>query len=484
MDIFSNVGVDAAIVVILGLIIAAIISSFLRTVEAGTILIVSKFGGSLNIYKGPCRALVVPLLTTSTTLPSKAINIDLDIADQTADVDSNGAPRPIKVRVLASAIVSVGDSNEMVRTAANRFFAKSYAEQTSTLTDLLTSTGRRAINLLHHDELFNAKAGASSRPLPDPSQSSPGTVLASKYQGDVLATIANEEDDRLAIIIKSACSRELQDLGLVFNSLNIKEVQSEVAEARRRQSAVEAKANADIVQADQERRAKQAQLAAEQAVNDKQRELEQRRAENAAIIAQAEAQKQAALETLREAELKATQLAQAGADAQKVKIQAEAAADAEAIRLRTVAAAQAEAIRQVNQAVAEGGQGYLALRQLELIPEIAPAIANALAQAKLVNISSDGRGAAGGATDQITSVIQTVLAAQLVTSTVKLDGQNAASDDAKPKPNGPAQPLPASTSAFQTPVQPTVTTPVTTTPPTVTTTRLAPPQRRAPTDNS
>jgi flotillin len=473
MDNLMNPVVLGAIVVILGLIIAAIISSFLRTVEAGTILIVSGFRGKIDIYKGPCRALVWPLVTTSTSLPSKAINIDLDIADQTADVDSNGQPRPIKVRVLASAIVSVGDSNEMVRTAANRFFAKSYAEQTSTLTDLLTSTGRRAINLLHHDELFNAKAGASSRTVPAET-----TTLASKFPGDVLATIANEEDDRLAIIIKSACSRELQDLGLVFNSLNIKEVQSEVAEARRRQSAVEAKANADIVQADQERRSKQAQLAAEQAVNDKQRELEQRRAENAAIIANAEAQKQAALQTLREAELRATQTAQANADAQRMKINAEASAQAEAIKLTTVATAQAEAIRQVNQAIAEGGQGYLVLRQLELIPEIAPAIANALAQARMVTISSDGRSAAAGATDQITSVIQTVLAAQLVSGTLRVDGPSNDAQDSRPSSNGPAQPLPSP--VYHAPSPQPVTAPVQAAPPV--TPRIVPPQRRN--DNS
>src|SRR5207253_9527229 len=144
--------------------------------------------------------------------------------------------------------------------------------------------------------------------------------------------IVSDEDDRLAIIIKSACSRELQDLGLVFNSLNIKEVQSEVAEARRRQSAVEAKANADIVTADQERRAREAQLSAEQAISDKQRELDQRKAQNAATVAEAEAQKQTALGTLREAELRATQIAQANADAERVKVQAEAQAEAESTR--------------------------------------------------------------------------------------------------------------------------------------------------------
>jgi flotillin len=34
------------------------------------------------------------------------------------------------------------------------------------------------------------------------------------------------------VIIKDACSRELMDIGLSFNSLNIKAVLSEVAEAR------------------------------------------------------------------------------------------------------------------------------------------------------------------------------------------------------------------------------------------------------------
>jgi flotillin len=385
--------------------VAILITRILRTVDAGTIRLVSVTGGATKIFRGPGKSWEIPILTTGTTIPSKAINIDLDIADQTADVDRSGNPRPIKVRVLASAIVSVGDSNESIKTAANRFFAMPMPVQTSTLTDLLTSTGRRAINLLHHDELFNAKVSFSGQ------AAVPNELATIDSRASQLAA---DDDDRLAIIIKSACSRELQDLGLVFNSLNIKEVQSEVAEARRRQSAVEAKANADIVQADQERRAKEAQLAAEQAVNDKQRDLEERRAENSAVVAQAEAKKQDALRSLREAELRATQITQASADAEKIKVQAGAQAEAEAIKLRTIAGAQADAIRMVNQAIAEGGDSYLALRQLEMIPQIAPVIANALAQARLVNISSDGRGAAGGAADQITGVIQTVLAAQLV----------------------------------------------------------------------
>ena len=40
--------------------------------------------------------------------------------------------------------------------------------------------------------------------------------------------------DHLFRFIRKACSKELTDLGLNFNSLNIKVVQSEVADARRR----------------------------------------------------------------------------------------------------------------------------------------------------------------------------------------------------------------------------------------------------------
>jgi flotillin len=407
--------VIAIVIVAVVLFIPLVITRFLRTVEAGTIRLVSWLGGTTRIYKGPGKAFEIPLITTGTTIPAKVINIDLDIADQTADVGPNGQPRPIKVRVLASAIVSVGDANEAIKTAANRFFAMPVETQTNTLTDLLTSTGRRAINLLHHDELFNAKGPTAA------------------VSPDLAAAIANDDDDRLAIIIKSSCSRELQDLGLLFNSLNIKSVQSEVAEARRRQSAVEAKANADIVQADQERRAKEAQLAAEQAVNDKERDLSERMAQNAAVIADAEAKKQDSLRGLREAELRATQIAQASADSERKKIDAAASADAEAIKLRTVAAAQAEAIREVNKAVAEGGNAYLLLKQLEMLPEIVPHIASALAQAKIVTISSDGKSAANGTTDQITSVIQTVLAAQLVSSNVNLGGNPPKSSNKPPQ---------------------------------------------------
>src|SRR6058998_2319992 len=186
---------------VLGLL-PVIVSMFLRDVEAGTIRLVSWLQGSTITYRGPGKSKEIPLLTTATTISSKVLNVDLDITDQTADVDEQGFLRPIKVRVLASAIVSVGDSDAMIKTAANRFFAKPEEEQLSTLTDLLTSSGRRAINLLTHDQLFSAKsaAHAARTNLPAVTSAQP-TALAD----------AEEEDDPLAIIIRKACSRELTD---------------------------------------------------------------------------------------------------------------------------------------------------------------------------------------------------------------------------------------------------------------------------------
>jgi len=415
--IFSGGLLIALVVGFVVIVVPMIVASFLRNVEAGTIRLVSWLAGGTVIYRGPGKSKEIPLLTTGTTISSKVINIDLDITDQTADIDENGTPRPIKVRVLASAIVSVGDSDAQNKTAANRFFSKSDADQLSTLTDLLSSSGRRAMNLLTHDQLFSAKATPGAQRALTPGAST--AVLPVKAAPTALvheeSTALEDEDDPLAVIIRKACSRELTDLGLIFNSLNIKVVQSEVAEARRRQSAAEAQANADIVAANQSRRAKEAQLEAERAISDKQRELEQTKASNAALIAQAEAKRQEAAGLQRVAELDATQIAQARADAAKVRLEAEAAADAEAIRIRRIADATAESIQKVNQAIQAGGESYFRYRQIEMLPQIAPAIADALSQSKLVTITNGGdAGAPEATTNNITSVIQTVLAAQLV----------------------------------------------------------------------
>ncbi len=415
-----------AVVVFVLMAIPVIVAKFLRNVEAGEIRLVSWLAGGTVTYRGPGKSKEIPLLTTGTTISSKVINVDLDITDQTADVDDTGTPRPIKVRVLASAIVSVGDSDVLIKTAANRFFSKQTADQMNTLTDLLSSSGRRAINLLTHDQLFSAKAtpSASRALLPAaegalPVRQAPAPVVPAMHSD---GTIIEDEDDPLAVIIRKACSRELTDLGLIFNSLNIKIVQSEVAEARRRQSAAEAQANAEIVSAMQARRAKEAQLDAERAISDKQRELEQTKASNAALIAQAEAKRQEAAGLQRTAELDATQIAQARANAAIVRLDAEASADAEAIRIRRIADATAESIQKVNQAIQAGGEAYFRYRQIEMLPSIAPAIAQALAEARMVTISGGDAGAPETTTNNMVSVIQTVMAAQLVSRGGMLDG--------------------------------------------------------------
>ena len=493
MNLDTIIAIVAVLVVLL-LIIPAIIGIILRNVEAGTIRIVTWWGGTTRIYRGPGKSYELPLLTNGTSISSKAINVDLDITDQTADLDDAGTPRPIKVRVLAGAIVSVGDTDTLTKTAANRFFARPEEDQLSILIDLLSSSGRRAINLLTHDQLFSAKSAPKPAILTS-TTSVAATAATPAVAKEAALTAADEDDDPLAIIIRKACSRELTDLGLIFNSLNIKVVQSEVAEARRRQSAAEAtanaeivaaqqayramqakitversvsdsnreleqtravnaalvaeseikkqqaqeiaetkrreavaeaKANADIVSAQQARRAKEAQLEAERAISDRQRELEETIRANAALVAEAEAKKQNALAVQREAELRATQIAQATADAERIRIEAQANAAAEAIRITTVAEANAESIRKVNEAIQAGGESYFRYRQVEMLPQIAPAIAAALAQARLVTVCTGDEkdGAPGAATENISGVIRTVLAAQLVSRNGVLDGSN------------------------------------------------------------
>src|SRR3954465_14062568 len=441
--------VAAVLVGVLG-VIPLIVSSFLRNVEAGTIRMGRWLQGNTIIYRGPGKSKEVPLLTTGTTLSSKAINVDLDITDQTADLDRNGTPQPIKVRILASAIVSVGDTDTLIKTAANRFFSKDTADQENILIDLLSSSARRAINLLTHDQLFSAKsapqlyATAQTPALGAGSSQSnalattPSQAMAMTHTDAALQGM-EDDDDPLAVIIRKACSRELTDLGLTFNSLNIKVVQSEVAESRRRQSAAEAQANADIVTAQQARRAKDAQLEAERVISDKKRVMERTKAANAALIAEAEEKKQTALGVQRVAELEATQIAQARADAEKMRIDAEARAKAEAIRITTVAQANAESIQKVNEAIKAGGESYFRYRQIEMIPEIAPVIADALAKAKLITISGDSAegGAAQSATSNITSVIQTVLAAQLVSNSGMMQGAESSRENGKEREGAP-----------------------------------------------
>src|SRR5215475_3491346 len=208
--LFSGWVLIAAVVVVALFVVPMIVAGFLRNVEAGTIRLVSWLAGGSVIYRGPGKSKEIPLLTTGTTISSKVINVDLDITDQTADIDEGGVPRPIKVRVLASAIVSVGDSDAMIKTAANRFFSKSDADQVNTLTDLLSSSGRRAMNLLTHDQLFSARAATPPRAALMSGTATPVVVKPAPAGGAVVpaeAAVIEDDDDPLAVIIRKACSR-------------------------------------------------------------------------------------------------------------------------------------------------------------------------------------------------------------------------------------------------------------------------------------
>jgi flotillin len=128
-----------------------------------------------------------------------------------------------------------------------------------------------------------------------------------------------------------------------------------------------------------------------------------------------------------------------------MRIGAEASARAEAIRITTVAQANAESIQKVNEAIKAGGESYFRYRQIEMIPQIAPVIADALAKARLITISGDSAegGAAQSATSNITSVIQTVLAAQLVSGSGMLQGPESGRDKTDtPRDNGRQAPAP------------------------------------------
>jgi len=59
---------------------------------------------------------------------------------------------------------------------------------------------------------------------------------------------------------------------------------------------------------------------------------------------------------------------------------------------------------------------------VEMLPDITPVLADALVKAQMVNIAGGGGGAAESTMSNISSVIQTVLAAQLVTKGGLLSG--------------------------------------------------------------
>ena len=335
------------------LVLAGLAAYFLfRDVPAGQIRIVTWPQGSSRIYRGPAKSKELPLLATATTVSSKPASLELDVTEQTADTNGAGKPRPIEVHVRATAIVAVGDSDAMIRTAANRFCTMSESDQTRTLADLLASGTRESLTRLRHDALFSA-----------------GTTA-----GDSGAAVTEHP---LAALTREICASPLADLGLTLRAFSVRAVQSEVAEARRREAAAEAKAESAIAAVQHDRRAREAQLEADRVISDKERELEQARAQNSALIAQA---------TARQQEIKAK------ADAERVRIEAEAAKEAlrgaqfglaldEALRITKIAAAQAEGFRKVNDTIREGGDSYFRYKLIEMLPQLTPAIAEALSKA-------------------------------------------------------------------------------------------------------
>jgi flotillin len=141
-------------------------------------------------------------------------------------------------------------------------------------------------------------------------------------------------------------------------------------------------------------------------------------ASNGASIARAEAEKQAAVRQQREAELAANQITQAHADAEQNVIQQEAEGRAQAARIRAIAEAEAEAIRMKAEALMQSGQAYLDLKRLEMAPAITREVAGALSNGQFVNFGTSGEGghsAAASGSDDVMRVVQTLMAAQVVT---------------------------------------------------------------------
>ena len=79
----------------------------------------------------------------------------------------------------------------------------------------------------------------------------------------------------------------------------------------------------------------------------------------------------------------------------------------------------------MNTAIQAGGEAYFRYRQIEMIPTIMPAIAAALSDARFITFSSSGeKGAPETTANDITQVIKTVLAAQMVAKGGMLDSES------------------------------------------------------------
>lgn len=389
----------------------------LRDVPAGEIRLVAWPLGRRRIYQGPTKSKELFPLTTATTISSKLITVELDLTDQAVELDADGARRSIPVHVMATAIASVGQSDLLVLKAATEFFSMTELAQAGTIKSVVSSACRSALNRMTHDELFSENSAIWE--APDELEEADTADDATKPSVDTANLIPEHP---LAVMAGKLCARELADLGLVLRSFNITALQSDVSDARRRRATAEAHAEADIAIVAQTRRTREAELESERIISEKERDLAQARAHNSALIAEA---------TARQQEITAR------ADAERIRIEAEAAQQAlrgaqfglaldEALRITKIAASQAEGFRKVNNAIREGEDSFFRYRLIEMLPQLTPAIAQALASAKLVS----GSGNAVVTTEGINSIVHAALAQELGRADVsQAEGGNGGNGD-------------------------------------------------------
>ena len=140
------------------------------------------------------------------------------------------------------------------------------------------------------------------------------------------------------------------------------------------------------------------------------------------------------------------QITQARADAAQNVIQQEAEGRAQATRIRAIAKAEADAIRMKAQALLESGGAYLDLRRLEMAPALTREIASALASSQFVNFGTSGgaageHGAVSTGSDDVLRVVQTLMAAQVITGgklpMTRAEGQPTQTRAGNPPPPAP-----------------------------------------------
>ncbi len=109
-------------------------------------------------------------------------------------------------------------------------------------------------------------------------------------------------------------------------------------------------------------------------------------------------------------------------------IQQEAEGKAQAARIRAIAEAEADAIRKKAESLMQAGQAYLDLRRLELAPSLTHEVAAALARGQFVNFGTggpNGQSAAASGSDDVMRVVQTLMAAQIITGNGLNNGNGA-----------------------------------------------------------